>query len=497
MRNVKRQCFGIQIGRQTALLWCAAILAFTPIFVLNAKAASLAESIDRLLALTPAARVASWGIQIVDLKRGKTIYELNPEHFFIPASNTKLFTTALALTRLGPDFTFQTRVLADRPPDSDGRIRGDLRLVGGGDPNLSSRDIPYQKGPVTGNPLIAIEDLADQVVARGVKRVDGGIVGDDTWYLWQPYATGWAIDDPQSDDGPPVSALTIHDNAFTLTVRPGEREGDVANLFFNPPFEFFELDNRIRTVAAGGIRKIQFSRIPGTTEARLWGTIPLRDRGQDLVLAIDDPAAYAAEALRRALEGRGVLVTGSSVPRHQFPNEVTSVIEGETGSRVSGVELARRVSAPLIEDLRITDKVSQNLHAELTLQRAVGRARRNMGSFGSWPGRAEDLPDRGEGSTKIPIRSTMAFGPRALSNLVTPCHRDETAPLHVYDSPARDNWISLLPTGGEDGSLRLRFGDGPAQGRVHAKTGSLSHVSALSGYVQAIERRLRSRFPSW
>ena len=108
----------------------------------------------------------------MDLGSGKTLYELNPDHFFVPASNTKLFTTALALTRLGPDFTFQTRVLADAPPDAlgpDPRLA--LRLVGGGDPNLSARAIPYRMGPVTGNPLAAIEDLADQVVARGVKRV--------------------------------------------------------------------------------------------------------------------------------------------------------------------------------------------------------------------------------------------------------------------------------------------------------------------------------------
>src|ERR1035441_1918820 len=126
------------------------------------------------------------GIQIVDLATGKTLYELNPGHYFVPASNAKLFSTALALSRLGADFTFQTRVLAPAPPDELGRIRGSLRLAGGGDPNLSARPVPYRMGPVTGNPLTAIEDLAGQLVARGVKRVDGDIIGDDTWYVWQP-----------------------------------------------------------------------------------------------------------------------------------------------------------------------------------------------------------------------------------------------------------------------------------------------------------------------
>jgi D-alanyl-D-alanine carboxypeptidase/D-alanyl-D-alanine-endopeptidase (penicillin-binding protein 4) len=393
-----------------------------------------------------------------------------------------LFTTALALARLGPDFTFQTRVLAGGPPDSEGRIHGDLRLVGGGDPNLSARAIPYRVGPVTGNPLAAIEDMADQVASRGVKRVDGGIVGDDTWYLWQPYATGWSIDDPQSDDGPPVSALTIHDNAFTLNIRPGAREGDIAGLWLNPPMEFYQLDNRIRTVAPGAERRIRFSRIPGSLDARLWGSIPLRDRGQDLVLGIEDPARYAAMALRRALEERGIVVEGSAIARHQFPNEVADLTRADEGSTVSGSELARRISAPLLEDLRIIDKVSQNLHAELAL-RAVGRARRNIGSFEA--GLEELKTFLAEAGIEPEAYNIHDGSGLARLNLVTPATVVKLL-RYMYASTARDNWISLLPVGGQDGSLALRFGDGPASGRVHAKTGSLSHVSALSGYVQRV-----------
>jgi D-alanyl-D-alanine carboxypeptidase/D-alanyl-D-alanine-endopeptidase (penicillin-binding protein 4) len=450
------------------------------ILVWHATAASLPENVDRLLATTPAARTAYWGIQIVDLGTGKTLYELNPDHFFIPASNTKLFTTAMALARLGADFTFQTRVLADSPPDADGRIHGVLRLVGGGDPNLSARDIPYRIGPVTGNPLTAIEDLADQVAAHGVKRVDGGVVGDDTWYLWQPYATGWSIDDPQSDDGPPVSALTIHDNAFTLNIRPGAREGDIASLFLNPPLEFYQLDNRIRTVAAGGERRIHFSRVPGSREARLWGSIPLRDRGQDLALGIEDPAQYAAKALRQALEDRGIAVAGAPIAEHQFPNQVVDLTRAVEGTAVSGVELARRVSAPLLEDLRITDKVSQNLHAELAL-RAVGRARRNIGSFEAGQEELKTfLAEAGIEAEQYTIHDGSGL---ARLNLVTPATVVKLL-RHMYASPERDNWISLLPVGGQDGTLSTRFGDAPVAGRVHAKTGSLSHVSALSGYVQ-------------
>ena len=459
-------------SRDVALLFAMA---------LRMSAASLPESIDKLLAASAAARTAFWGVQIVDLGSGKTLYEMNPDRFFVPASNTKLFTTALALMRLGPDFTFQTRVVADGPPDAEGRVPGDLRLVGGGDPNLSARAIPYRIGPVTGNPLAAIEDLADQVAARGVKRIDGGIVGDDTWYLWQPFGEGWSIDDPQYDYGAPVSALTVNDNAATLGVHPGAREGDPAALLWNPPLEYYQVDNRIRTVAVGGERSIHFHRDPGSLQVRLWGTIPRRDRGEELVLAIEDPALYAAQALRQALEARGVSVGGGATARHAFPNETPDLTQAlAPPAAVAGAELARRVSAPLIEDLRITAKASQNLHAELAL-RAVGRARRNLGSIEA--GIAEMQAFLAEAGID-PDAFNLADGSGlARLNLVTPATVVKLLRF-MYGSPARENWISLLPVGGQDGTLSARFGESALAGRVHAKTGSLSHVSALSGYIE-------------
>jgi D-alanyl-D-alanine carboxypeptidase/D-alanyl-D-alanine-endopeptidase (penicillin-binding protein 4) len=445
---------------------------------LNLFGASLAESIDRLMASSPAARSAFWGIQIVDLASGKTLYQQNAGRFFIPASNAKLFTTAMALTRLGPDFIFQTRVIADQPPDAGGRVAGDMRLVGGGDPNLSARAVPYRVGPVTGNPLAALEDLAGQVAARGVQRIDGDIVGDDTWYVWEPYATGWAIDDPRSDDGPPISALTVNENTLTLGVHPGAAVGDMAALSLNPPVEFYRFDNRIRTVAAGAERRIQFERAPGSMEVRLWGSIPLRDRGQELVLGIEDPALYAATALRQLLEQRGIAVTGRAVALHRYPDD-------GAGPAETGIELARRTSAPLLEDLRITGKASQNLHAELAL-RAVARARRNIGSFEA--GWEEMKAFLGEADIDPGAYDLVDGSGLSRLDLVTPATVVKLL-RYMFHSPARDNWISLLPVGGLDGTLRGRFAGGPAAGRIHAKTGSLSHVNALSGYMERPDGR--------
>jgi serine-type D-Ala-D-Ala carboxypeptidase/endopeptidase (penicillin-binding protein 4) len=452
------------------------------LFLLCAQmlAAALPESIQKLLDSSAAARTAFWGIRIVDLATGRTLYELNPDHYFVPASNAKLFSTALALTRLGADFTFQTRVLAQSPPDELGRVRGWLRLAGGGDPNLSARTVPYRMGPDTGNPLAAIEQLADQIVARGVRRVDGDIIGDDTWYVWQPYATGWSVDDPESDDGAPISALTLADNALSLSVRPGANIGDVAALSLVPAIEFYRIENRVRTVAAGGERSIRFQRLPGSRDARLWGTIPLRDRGQELLIGVEDPAQFAAQALRTALERRGVAVGGSAISEHLYPDGLADLAQASPPPPLTGIELARRVSAPLIEDLRITAKVSQNLHAELAL-RAVGRVRRNVGSFEA--GMAEMKTFLAEAGIDPAGYHLLDGSGLSRLDLVTPSTVLKLLG-YMYESPARAQWISILPVAAQDGTLSSRMGNTAAAGRVYAKTGSLSHVSALSGYLQ-------------
>jgi D-alanyl-D-alanine carboxypeptidase/D-alanyl-D-alanine-endopeptidase (penicillin-binding protein 4) len=443
-------------------------------------AQGLPERIDHLIQGTPAAASAFWGIQIVDLASGKTIYEQNAHRFFVPASNTKLFTTAMALVRLGPDYTFST-IVTGAAPDAQGRVEGPLRLIGHGDPNLSARAIPYRPGAQPpGNPLAAIEELAGQVAARGVKRVAGDIIGDDTWYVWEPYAAGWGIEDPKSDDGAPISALTVADNGIVVGIRPGAREGEIAALTLNPPIEYYRIDNRIRTAAAGSERRIHFDRLPGSLDARLWGSVPLRDTPPDFVIGIEDPAQYAAMALREALENRGITVEGSAVAEHLRPSQAPDLLQGSAAAPTPGVELARHESAPLLEDLRITDKVSQNLHAELDL-RAVGRARRNVGSFEAG---LEELKiflnEAGIAPETYNIRDGSGL---ARLNLVTPATVMKLL-RYMYASPLRDTWIPLLPIGGRDGTLNTRFGDSPVVGRVHAKTGSLGHVSALSGYIQ-------------
>jgi D-alanyl-D-alanine carboxypeptidase/D-alanyl-D-alanine-endopeptidase (penicillin-binding protein 4) len=428
-------------------------------------AASLTEKIERALNAATGLRRGYLGLEIVDLSTGEVVFESNADRLFVPASNSKLFTTALGLTHLGPDFRFHTTVVAPGQPDSEGTISGAVSLVGGGDPNLSGRELPYRVDSPPGDGLQAIAALAGQMVAKGVRRIDGDIVGDDTAYVWEPYPEAWGMGDSLWEYGAPVSALTINDNAFTVAVEAG----DPARITISPPFEFYEIDNLVRT---GSPRKIRFDRDPGSMQLRISGQLPPGDPGLAEMLAIHDPALYAAAALRDALMRRGVVVRGKAVVRHALWNEPVAP--------PAGFEMARIDSAPLIEDLRVLAKVSQNLHAELIL-RAVGRAEAGAGTreaglrvmreFLKQLGVTADeyLPNDGSGLSR--------------TNLVTPAAVVKLLQF-MYRSPNRENWLSLLPVGGEDGTLRLRMRKTSAAGRIRAKTGSLTHVSTLSGYAE-------------
>ena len=437
--------------------------------------------IAAFLDASPVARTSFWGVRIVSLDRERVLFERNANRLFLPASNAKLFTTALALARLGPDYRFQTRVLADRTPGEDASVES-LRLVGGGDPNLSGRAIPYRRDAPSGDPLAAIEDLAAQVAARGVRSVSADIVGDDTAYVWQPYADGWSIDDPVWDYGAAVSALSINDNTLSVSVLPGSYESDPARIVLTPPVEYYDIDNRVRTAPSESKaeRKIMVERLPGARQLRIWGALPLKDPGDTEVLGIDDPALYAACAFRDALARRGIAIRGEARTVHLYPNQVADLKNGPAPEPERGVELARRDSAPLLEDLRITDKVSQNLHAEMAL-RAVAKARRHIGS------REAGIAEQQAFLDEVGIdRASYTFADGSgLSrlDLVTPAAVVRLL-AHMYQSAGRDAWVSLLPVAGLDGTLHARFAGTAVAGRIFAKTGSLSNVAALSGYAR-------------
>lgn len=439
---------------------------------------------------------AMWGIEVVDLASGKTLYSLNADKLFIPASNTKLFTTAAGLALIGPDYRFHTTLESTGTVDRYGRLSGDLVIVGRGDPNLSGRTLPYnlhteRKLP----PVRVLEELADQLVARGVKVIDGDLVGDDSYYIFQRYSEGWAQDDLLWEWGAPVSALTVNDNVMFVSVMPGDHLGERAYVSVSPFSNYYRIDNRVTTTLGSEPRKLLINRDPGSNHLTIWGSIPLGDPGASEALAIEDPAEFTAKLMRELLEKRGIVVYGRVRAQHAEPSSLYTFHATALASAGGGTDavapvpvplrsvLAEHQSAPLVQDLKVINKVSQNLHAELIL-RLLGRERGRSGTV--------------EGGLEVVRNWLLAAGIRpdeyvfydgsglSRENLVTP-HAIVQLLSFVVRQPWGATYLDTFSVGGIDGSLAGRFDDASTLGRVQAKSGALSHVNALSGYLTTLK----------
>lgn len=443
-----------------------------------ASAPTLKDKIELVAAASPVASRGHWGALFIDGATGEVLYSRQENSFFVPASNTKLYSTALALTRLGPEHRQVTRLVAARGLTSAGVLRGDLRLIGSGDATMSARAFPYDpQADANQPPLRALDELAEQAWQNGLRRVEGAIVGDDTRYVWEPFPDGWAQDDTKLGYGAPVSALMLHDNTVTLRIEGAAEAGQAPRVTISPTPAYWTIASRLRTVAAKApAQRVRLEREPGSRQIELWGAVRV-GAVRELSLAVDDPAHYAAFALREALERRGITVSGDAVARHRHP----LMSDGAPVRPVPGVEveLARRASAPLIETLRVIDKESQNLHAETVLME-VAHAR---GREASRAGAIEELRAFLAEAGVDPADTNLEDG-SGLSrlNLVTPAATVRL--LRFMDaSPHRADFRSLLPIGGVDGSLDKRFPRLAPGVRVLAKTGTLSHTAALGGYI--------------
>ena len=441
------------------------------------KDSALDRQIDEILAASDAGR-GSWGIQVVELESGKTLYERDAEHLFIPASNMKMFTTAAALEKLGPDYTFHTTVESDAPPDAQGRV-WDLYLVGRGDPNLGVRTFPYTyHGPQQSADKF-IQEMADQVKARGVREVVRRFVADDSYFVWEPFAPNWAADDLDWGYGAPVSALAFNDNLLTLHVKPGEKPGDEAEIRLDPVADYYLLRNHIQTTPKGTEKKYLLERQPGSMELDLWGQIPLDSADSVDTIAIANPPRLMAEQFRAALRARGIVVEGPIEVRHLTRLEAASLPNPAPPSS-RRVVLAEHTSPPLSEAIKVVNKESENLHVEMLL-RTLGHEQNNQGSLA---GGLEALNTFARQQVGILPGETYFSDGSGLSreDLVAP-HAAVKLLLYMARSSHFKAYFDSLPVSGIDGTLAHRFLEDEVKGKIHAKTGSVEHVNTLSGYM--------------
>jgi serine-type D-Ala-D-Ala carboxypeptidase/endopeptidase (penicillin-binding protein 4) len=474
-------------------LLSARITAGAPAKHTAARKLPLPKAVARILA-DPGVNQAHWGVSVVALS-GRPIYALNDGQYFNPASNAKLFTTAAAYALLPSGLTFTTLV-SSSAPISNGEVRGNITIYGVGDANMSARSMPFGlKTERTGPPLAALDDMAEQIVRHGVHSVTGDIVGDDTWFLFERYAAGWSWDDLQWGYGAPASALSVNDNEVYLNAMPAAQVGETAIASWAPATAYYNLDNSLSTSPPGDPGKPGIERSPGSLTVRVFGQTPLGQQGLHAALSIEDPADYAARALRAMLLARGVQVSGIARAQHRLPSDTGDFLSGQQqpivlhpisienvqAADVGQTLLASHVSPPLGDDLVVTNKVSQNLHAEITL-RTLGKLESSDGSLlegtrvvrqflisaGVFPG--DFVLYDGCGLSVQDLAT-----PRAFTTLL------------AY--AARQSWgeafRTSLPVGGVDGSLSARFKQPLLDGKVFAKTGTLGEARALSGYLVA------------
>ncbi len=447
---MRRISFGAAVA---AAVWLGPLAA--PAGAVEPSPNRVARALEPVLA-RPELAAAFWGVEVCGLASGKTLFSRNAAQAFRPASTMKLVTTAATLDALGPDARLRTTVETAGRLDGLGRILGDVYLVGRGDPTLGSRTTP-------GRPSGVFEAMAGELAAAGVRRIEGRVVGHEGAFAGERRGSDWTWEDLAWAYATEVSALSWEDNVVVVRLAAGEREGDPAVLDVWPPSDTLSIRASVTTSAAGP-QAVRLEREPGTNAVTLSGTVPLGGEWTG-ELAVADPARHAAAAFSAALAARGIRVALPAVSsREPLP----------AAARV----LASHESPPLAELVRAVNKESQNLHAEMLL-RALG-AQRGEGSEAKGHEAVLALLDR-LGVPHDGWRMTDGSG-LARTDLVTP--RGLAALIAAMDRhPAAAAFRASLPIAGRDGTLEKRMRGTAAEGNVSAKTGTLSLVNALAGYV--------------
>lgn len=427
-------------------------------------------------------------IKVSSLETGRVLFEENANKLVRPASNMKLYTVAAALDRLSPDYRFVTSVFANEKPNDKGVIKGDLTIYGRGDPSLAARfnNGDYFKG---------IDDLATRIAAAGVKKVEGDLVGDESYFTGPQYGSGWEWEDLQWYYGAEVSALTVNDNALDLFVKPGAKVGDAAVITTGPPDPLLRIDNKVVTAARGTKRELNAFRGLGTDELSIKGTIALDDKGYTGGIGISRPALLFTYLLRASLAQRGVTIKGRSrtVDSRSGGSLIPRAPLNPAAIEPNGpelVEIASLQSVPFSAIAAQTLKPSQNLYTEIIL-RTLGTVVPPAASFSASDINRTSESDGLEVVKKFLSEAGVTSSSLVLSDgsglsrndmitaegtiqLLTYMHR------HRYASVFRD----ALPIAGVDGTLRNRFKGTLAENNLRAKTGTLSSANSLSGYVR-------------
>lgn len=416
----------------------------------------------------PRLAAAQLGVKIVSLDTGKTLFEHNAGKLLKPASNAKLYTGALALDRLGPQFRIRTSCYALLRPDTDGTLRGDLTIFGRGDFSMAAR---FNGG----DHAKSLEPLVNALAAAGIKRVSGDLIGDESFFRGPPYGSAWTWDDLNYYYGAEVSALTHEDNVVDLVFKPAAEPGQPVTFTTKPETQFLDFINRTTTVTNAGRRNLELHRALAQREVYLDGSLPLGDREWTDAMTVPRPGLWFITQLRDALARRGITVAGVARKRDWLATK--SPPKDYSGH----LEIAFTESRPMSELVEKMMKPSQNLYAQLLLLQ-VGARTAKPGQTTEDAGLAEMqkfLAEAGmkRGSVLLEEGSGLSRGCLLMPEATVQLLR------HMDKHPSAEAFRVSLPIAGVDGTLRSRFTGTAAARNILAKTGSLRYVSSLSGHV--------------
>ena len=432
-----------------------------PVPVVRYSSPRTADDLASTLAgLTGRTRSGAWGAMVVSLSRGDTLYALNAGEEMVPASTMKLLTSAIAFERFGPTYQFSTDALREGQVGPDGTLSGNLYLRGDGDPALSGKFL-------TGGPEAPMNRLADLVAQQGIKHVTGDIIGDATGFDDQKIPAGWLTRYLQAGYAARVSALSLNENLVAVAVTPSA-PGKPAIVRLEPSTSAIPLVSNVRTVAGGGAR-LGFRKLgDGTIQAN--GSIGTRAGTRKYVYIVEDPASFATGAFRNALIARGVKVDGTTRLAKAPP---------------AAVKVASLLSPPLASMIAAMNRESINHYAELLFRNAARGPKRDVtGTVANASSLLDNFFATKVGTDTSRLVFTDGSGlstldrvtPRAQVQLLGYAHRATWGP-----------WLhSSLPVAGDSELLRRRMRNTPAEGNLHAKTGTTNEVIALAGYVTAV-----------
>jgi D-alanyl-D-alanine carboxypeptidase/D-alanyl-D-alanine-endopeptidase (penicillin-binding protein 4) len=419
--------------------------------------AALRHDLDDILA-NPSLERGYWAVLVETANSGETLYARNARKLLMPASNMKTLTLAAAAERLGWNFTYETRLVADGPIDAN-TLDGDLVVVGSGDPSLGELDA-----------AAVFDEWAADLRRAGVGRIAGGIVGDDRAFDRDGLGMGWSWDDLQDGYAAPVSALQYNENAVRLRIEPGAATGDAAVVSVAPEGSGLEIRNLITTSPPSmAAHPLEIRRLPGSETLELRGTVPLGSEARSATVSVDRPTAFFVNVLRSALVARGIEVDGPAV-----------AIDAAAAHSGTGPVLVDYRSAPLsILALRMM-KASQNLYAETLVKTLAAQTSRPGTAADGRKAVADVLQSWGIAADGTVLRDGSGL---SRYDFVT---ADALVAIlrHVdRDTVLRDPFEASLPVAGRDGTLAGRMKNTRAEGNARAKTGSMANVRSLAGLV--------------